>query len=114
MIAKHTPGPWRVEGPFDRKGGGECLAVSASVPISAILTVATVGFDASADATCRADARLIAAAPDLLEALRQAEVMLVEQEDALKREGLYCEFEGVNAEPAIIRARAAIEKAVQS
>lgn len=64
--ARHTPGPWKVAGPFDVKGGGRCLSIEAPNG----LTVATVGFNEGDDLeACRADARLLAAGPALLATL---------------------------------------------
>ena len=53
------------------------------------------------------NARLIAAAPELLEALKRAESMLCKQEDALRALGA----DEPDAESAILTARAAIAKA---
>ena len=62
--ARHTPGPWELEGPvqftFHIKKG--------DVPIASVYT-GRFGPAASPDAEGEANARLIAAAPDLLAAL---------------------------------------------
>jgi hypothetical protein len=66
--SKHTPGPW-VDGMSKYREG--VLVVRANVPGGRIL--AEFGSDDEPlDETDRANARLIAAAPDLLEALNEA------------------------------------------
>lgn len=66
----HTPGPWYVYGP-----AAECVATDALGERGVLVATAALhGTD------YRADARLIAAAPDLLEAAREAL-------DALRRSG---------------------------
>ena len=67
METKHTPGPWRVAkmramtGPTE-----EMLTVEGGIETDAPERVARVGFEVTE--TAEADARLIAAAPELLEA----------------------------------------------
>jgi len=68
MNAKHTPGPWRVEGRTTERGG----ALSGH-----IISYGTNGYGDGPDGyvcktrgTSEADANLIAAAPDLLDALK--------------------------------------------
>lgn len=62
MDAKHTPGPWEVS-----KDEGDVVVVSEDLPfIATVHTSALKG-------TQKANARLIAAAPELLEALKHAE-----------------------------------------
>ena len=62
MSAKHTPGPWRYE--YEPGYCGELIAPDG-------MTIAVF-----VDEPRPYDARLIAAAPDLLAALRRAEVTL--------------------------------------
>lgn len=64
MEAKHTPGPWKAYR-FSDKGGVARIAIVGAQPSSLIVakTCAAEGED-------EANARLIAAAPELLEALR--------------------------------------------
>ena len=70
METKHTPGPWRVAkmramtGPTE-----EMLTVEGGIETDAPERVARVGFEVTE--TAEADARLIAAAPELLAALQQ-------------------------------------------
>lgn len=68
--AKHTPGPWRTDGFHGRiekitpqEDSGVCVAV---MPM----------WEAEYEAEKNANARLIAAAPEMLEALRQTELQL--------------------------------------
>ena len=69
MSTKHTPGPWYYEQALD--GGG--MPVSFHFIISAPITPppgCDEAFFAVADTSSKDNARLIAAAPDLLEALQ--------------------------------------------
>jgi len=67
--AKHTPGPWRL----DEIGNVESEAVhNIAVVFSAAGQVNWSGSDFDTLAHCEANARLIAAAPELLEALKYA------------------------------------------
>lgn len=69
MEHKHTPGPWRVGRHFTDDEGYREIAIEATVrgvecvPASVVLQFANYG------GMQEANARLIAAAPDLLEAL---------------------------------------------
>ncbi len=68
MSAAHTPGPWRVD-PFyvaDVQNGDGALEIASTHP--RVLT----GGEAPDLEECHANARLIAAAPELLEALLEA------------------------------------------
>lgn len=75
MDTKHTPGPWRLEEVVDR--GIKHLCPVAEVDGFSLLTVVhTGGYDGDECVPFGAvyrddDARLIAAAPELLEALRR-------------------------------------------
>lgn len=94
MENKHTPGPWRVTpGPAD--GYGE------------IVRGATVGYAiAECNRENRHDARLIAAAPELLAALENVRNVLA---------GLASgDLKAITADsPALAQVRAAIAKATQ-
>lgn len=95
MASTHTPGPWLVVGtPRDHEGDAY---VAIQTPAGA--------FDLIAPGVMRdrhaANARLIAAAPDLLAALRACVAC-----GALERSGA-----DANAANAAVRARAAIAKA---
>jgi hypothetical protein len=95
---KHTPGPWTAE--FDITVQGlSCWRIESPT----VRTLAALTFVNARDATSygAANARLIAAAPKLLAALRQ----FVSQEVG---------NEGNEPSDAMIAARAAIADAVQS
>ena len=73
MNAQHTPGPWNTEGPKDWNTSGRTIIVlnperfpTAFVPA---WDAPKPGEEYAAE-EARANARLVAAAPDLLEALR--------------------------------------------
>ena len=69
MGAKHTPGPWRIDSKDDSH------VVAGHGP--ATMSVAVASFSGvSPDDEDKANARLIAAAPDLLEALEELENVL--------------------------------------
>lgn len=102
MKTKHTPGPWATEYRATSRGGyaqeifdskGELIATAAWYPIKYSVTTTTTNREANA--------RLIAAAPDLLEAI----------EEALS----HCGASGyLNCgKPATDKLRAAIAKATQ-
>ncbi len=93
-MSKHTPGPWRVEVDTDPEASWE--RKWPTINAEKYEVVGCEGFYGDYE-TDMANARLIAAAPDLLDAL----VQFVD------------EFEGCYAdgEPAMIKARAAIAKA---
>ena len=86
MTIKHTPGPWRVGTP--PPNGEQCIGDSKGLMVA----VATTGIALN---ETLANARMIAAAPDLLEAL----------------EGLLNALPSATTHPAIKAARAAIAKA---
>ena len=70
-MSKWTPGPWTANKPTRDNGRAEvhagCMLVAQAFNWM---------LDAEGDEQCWADARLIAAAPDLLEALKAAEPYL--------------------------------------
>ena len=61
---KHTPGPWSIDGP-NRFG---CPRITAPYKPTCTYLIAEASPDCPDDATMQANARLIAAAPDLLAA----------------------------------------------
>jgi hypothetical protein len=66
MSAKHTPGPWEVvEDDFDEALHITCEARAGMIPICKV----DVGYDGPIEDEQHANASLITAAPDLLEAL---------------------------------------------
>ena len=90
-MSKHTPGPWAANKPTQSNGRAEVYAGPMLVAQAFNWML-----DAEGDEQCWADARLIAAAPELLEALAAASVAL---------------SIGHNALIALDKARAAIAKA---
>lgn len=96
MEAKHTPGPWRVEPDSSHFDSLTTIANgSARVAEAAGRTLAE----------CEANAHLIAAAPDLLEALKKLQLQALQSPDLLRTEW------GMQALDA---ARAALAKAEPS
>ncbi len=66
MTTKHTPSPWLID-----KADNKIIVVGGTV------TVCVVGYDLSGENNIvQADARLIAAAPELLEACKRALVTI--------------------------------------
>ncbi len=61
---KHTPGPWTIDWNVSR------LDVFSSDAATHVATLRRSALSADVDATARANARLIAVAPELLSALR--------------------------------------------
>ena len=71
MSTAHTPGPWRIF--VDDEGLDRCAYIDAGLPLprnTAIAHVFGKEGDENEIATRNANSRLIAAAPDLLEALQ--------------------------------------------
>lgn len=67
--AKHTPGPWQRSGVRVKLGAEDCLQVG---PDGFPVAFLPIGKSATDHAGAIADARLIAAAPELLEAAQEA------------------------------------------
>ena len=67
-MSKHTPGPWTANKPTQSNGRAEVHAGPMLVAQAFNWLL-----DAEGDEQCWADARLIATAPELLEALKSAE-----------------------------------------
>jgi hypothetical protein len=91
-MSKHTPGPWEIDWYICREGNKELWRVPRSIGPAYVDHNHWAGNYITVD---EANARLIAAAPDLLDALKEAATVL----------GLNGCFEAQN------RARAAIAKA---
>lgn len=87
MIEKHTPGPWMFDGSVSVEAGGQLVSLVYS-------TVRHDGFGTN----LVANALLIAAAPDLFEALSTLE----------RVSGSACSYD----DPARVAARLAIAKAI--
>ena len=98
-MSKHTPGPWRV---FEHSWSDTSVLAEGFDHAVCLLDInhATEESQASDEALMAANARLIAAAPDLLEALQHAI-------DWLDAAGI------AETMPVQVQARAAIAKATQ-
>lgn len=97
-MSKHTPGSWKANKPTQSNGRAE-------VHSGPMLVAQAFNWmlDAEGDEQCWADARLIAAAPDLLEALK---IGYAETMDYIQRNKL-----GGENNHWLVLARAAIAKA---
>ncbi len=97
----HTPGPWKwVEGPWL-----DALLAPEGYQLGADYVLNPESFGAKDDDVMQADARLIASAPELLEALKgllAGYVCLLEYET---------DTETINTDPLVIAARSAIAQA---
>ena len=85
--AKHTPGPWATE--YDiNEHGSDCVIVTKdyNYRICDIYSRSNDGMTVPDDAAS-ANARLIAAAPDLLEALKVCADLLADYDEAEGEEG---------------------------
>ena len=96
----HTPGPWVVHG---RSGPTQPITVGRA-ETGPGWTVCRVLKQENSGDCCWADARLIAAAPTMLEALRSAE-------DELRRCGLDCVDSDERTATLLTEIRAAITRA---
>ena len=78
---KHTPAPWTVKSPTNIKGDGWTRIMSNGVQIAKVNAVHPAGKRESGDFEQEtANARLIAAAPELLEALQEIALLAPERE----------------------------------
>ena len=96
--AAHTPAPWRIE--WNTAQGGEGHYITDINDMGEISRIAAVLFHDDTDGETRANARLIAAAPELLAALK--DVLRIAQAASVGVPG---------NSPRLDRARAAIAKA---
>lgn len=99
--AAHTPGPWQIE--WNVAQGGEGHYITDSNDMGELSRIAAVLFHDDADGETRANARLIAAAPDLLEIARA----IVAVCDSGKHADMAC----MEGSPLVDAARDAIAKA---
>lgn len=103
---QHTPGPWRYKRGEGRYSGSHYIEASVYSTPSVISGRDQIGQCNGYDDEVSANARLIAAAPDLLEALRVfANIGISENEDYRPEIRLPRE--------AIVAARAAVDKATK-
>lgn len=109
MEHKHTPGPWQFLEFELYEGSGKRFNISQAEGAAFTSGYSDVAQTIEGErlSVQEANARLIAAAPKLLEALKLAEEMLCKQENAMRSMGCYepC------PEVAILTARDAITKA---
>jgi hypothetical protein len=119
MSAKHTPGPWigaNEHGKYNSdhawsaddedKSSSEAAPIWAGGKVIALVVYSSNRFSLEAHPSIDANARLIAAAPDLLEALQ--DLFDADMEHVLMGDGKDDQIE------AIAKARAAIAKATEA
>ena len=106
--AKHTPGPWSVK---KMQSGVYMIGGDSSI-------IVRLEWDADDDDEARANAKLIAAAPDMLEALKNAYHLLLGKRVApllmngqLDEGAMLRETDGFNASPIGKMLKSAIDKA---
>lgn len=104
-MAEHTKGPWAVEQPWN---GFSAIRDAAG---KLIFGLAAGSHDEKrSDAECDANARLIAAAPEMFEALKECEEYFDQRADADQPHG--CDSPIPNEEMKLLMAiRAALSKA---
>lgn len=101
MKSQHTPGPWQVLPLYTNRS---VYPIGAKIDANASSILAEVNSQGGTSDDCQANARLIASAPELLEALR----LLIGQLEGIKpKSGVHSS--SLNADMAI--ARSAIAKA---
>ena len=83
MSAKHTPGPWRVGAP----GPNGCHTVGTEGGLMTAMVAHSINHPEQASQAI-ADARLIAAAPELLEALQDAVALADANRDSAALHGI--------------------------
>jgi len=109
---KHTPGPWKVD--TQERSDGDAIAVFPSIGGVCICEVVARSGEGRSNPiiqeTAEANARLIAAAPELLEALKGCAAMLAECAKQHRLDGSG-EGHGTLADKHAAIARAAIDKA---
>ena len=96
--AAHTPAPWLIE--WNAAQGGEGHYITDSKDMGELSRIAAVLFHDDADGETRANAHLIAAATDLVEALRAVVATEMFLPDHPQRQAAYR-----NARAAIAKAK---------
>jgi len=108
-MSKHTPGPWKVHGPYygedvdPEEPGKQWLSIDDAEDDELAVLVNRLG---EPSAQQYADARLIAAAPDLLAAL--------EELITLADDGAFIDLADIEATPISQKLRAAIAAAKET
>ena len=105
-MSKHTPGPWAMPD----SGKGRISKVGANGGWDGLIATADCGDYARSKSEGLANARLIAAAPDLLEALESAWLWMENQADGQSKGG-HATFDLMMLREQRDLARAAIAKA---
>ena len=101
MKTQHTPGPWIVGGPVNDIGD---FRIFSETKQDTLYCTVEVGWGSQAKEIAAANARLIAAAPDLLEALQAITAGVIE---GLNSEGDYMHARVKEARAAIAKATSA-------
>lgn len=104
-MTKHTQGPWYFE-PTRRPNGG--FNIVQDRPSGVVVVKPGDEYNCYGNIDNEADAKLIAAAPDLLEALRELDECYCEAGNDLSKEDRH------RHRMTLIKARAAIEKATKT
>jgi hypothetical protein len=84
MSAKYTPGPWAVNHAGDSKGISEVFVYAPHCGVDDVSVAADI-VDPVTSQPSEANARLIAAAPELLEALQTIRGVILLQRDVIER-----------------------------
>lgn len=107
----HTPGPWKVRKHWSDEGAYEVFPTRGKKPTwGEWSAIAEVTDAVSKGESAKANARLIAAAPDLLEALQSVWLWMESQADAQSKGG-HATFDLMALREQRDIARAAIAKA---
>lgn len=81
---KHTPGPWTVSGVRRKIGGMDCVRITREADGGEIGYVQQTETLTKGWAPGLVDAKLMAAAPELLEALREANAFILAPAEDIK------------------------------
>jgi hypothetical protein len=79
MDSKHTPGPWIVSGVRRKIGGMDCIRITREADGGEVAYVQQTDTITKGWGLPLNDAKLLAAAPDMLEALKTCEEMVSTQ-----------------------------------
>jgi hypothetical protein len=79
MSAQHTPGPWHADGRLAGDGAYTQIIGQDGTPVAEVILWSNIDYEEGGDSEWEelaANARLIAAAPEMLQALRRAVLAL--------------------------------------